>query len=210
MKYKAVLFDVDDTLLKTSAAKWAQHKHVAKKYYDVKLTDDRLKAHWGKPFDDMIQLLYGGVDTLEGMSAHFAKHELEFPKQMYEDTLPTIQALHDRGVVLGMVTSMRWEIARIEIKLLGLPLDYFAVLQGCDNTKFHKPDPRVFDPARAILAGQGITDRIVYVGDALGDFYAARDAGFDFIGVTTGFVNEAAFHKAGVRSSIGRLSQLLQ
>jgi phosphoglycolate phosphatase-like HAD superfamily hydrolase len=40
---------------------------------------------------------------------------------------------------------------------------------------------------------------VVYVGEALSDLQAARNAGLDFIGVTQGMVDEPAFREAGAR-----------
>ena len=38
-KYKIVIFDLDDTLLESRVAKWAQHTYVAKKFYNIDLTE---------------------------------------------------------------------------------------------------------------------------------------------------------------------------
>lgn len=46
---KVVLFDHDDTLVGTISTKWAEHKFIAKKYYQKELTDDEIRLHWGKP-----------------------------------------------------------------------------------------------------------------------------------------------------------------
>ena len=48
----------------------------------------------------------------------------------------------------------------------------------------------------------------VYVGDALSDFYAARDAGLHFIGVTTGLVDESSFRQSGAKRIIASLAEL--
>jgi phosphoglycolate phosphatase-like HAD superfamily hydrolase len=110
MKYRAVLFDLDDTLLKTSTIKWAHHKAVAKRFYNIDLTDE------------------------------------------------------------------------------------FFLLQGSDDEPAHKPDPRVFDRALELLKSKNISrTQVMYVGDALMDYYAARDAGIGFMGIATGFVSQEQF-----------------
>ena len=210
-KYNVVLFDIDDVLLKTSKVKWAQHKFVAKKYYNIDLTDATLGEHWGKPFHRMIEQLYEQADTPDNMAQNFARHELEFRKELMPDTLATLKTLHKTGVAMGLITSMRWEIAKIEIELLRLPLGYFAVVQGCDESEFHKPDPRVFDPALQTLAKLGYQDRtkIVYIGDAPGDFAAAHGAGLDFIGVATGLTTAQALRAAGAKRVVPKLRDIL-
>ncbi len=206
--YKAVIFDLDDTLVKTWVVKWQQHKFVAKKYFGVDLTDDALAEHWGKPFDAMVTELYKQNGTHEERRVHFSKHELDYPKQYQDDTLATLETLCRANLVMGIVTSMHKEGAFIDLNNLKMPTEYFAFIQGSDESEYHKPDPRVFDPAKKHLAEQDITDGIVYVGDALSDYQASRDAGLSFIGVTTGFVDEQTFRGAGAAHIISGLAEL--
>jgi FMN phosphatase YigB (HAD superfamily) len=125
-RYKAVLFDIDDTLLKTWVPKWRQHKWVAKHYYDINLSDETLRKHWGEPFDELAEVLYQGRGTREERRANFIRHELEFPKEWEPHALETIEALHEAGVALGLMTSMYWEGALVDLRNLRVPLDYFV------------------------------------------------------------------------------------
>ena len=45
LEIRAVLFDLDDTLLKTARIKWAHHKAVAAQY-GIELTDETLAQYW--------------------------------------------------------------------------------------------------------------------------------------------------------------------
>ncbi len=56
----------------------------------------------------------------------------------------------------------------------------------------------------------GINDKktILYVGDALNDFYAARGAGLDFVAVTTGLTDKDSFAQAGVNKVVTSLAEL--
>jgi beta-phosphoglucomutase-like phosphatase (HAD superfamily) len=60
MKYKAVLFDFDDTLVESRRMKWDHHKFAAKYFYNLDLTDDDIKEHWGKPMAELLRLLSFG------------------------------------------------------------------------------------------------------------------------------------------------------
>lgn len=44
-RYKAVIFDIDDTLLMTREPKWQQHIYVAKHYYDTDVSESDLLRH---------------------------------------------------------------------------------------------------------------------------------------------------------------------
>lgn len=70
-----------------------------------------------------------------------------------------------------------------------------------DDTPYHKPDPRVFEPALAWLKTQEvIPEEVTYIGDGLHDRSAALGAGFSFLGVETGLVSAEQFAEHSSRS----------
>ena len=204
-RYKAVLFDIDDTLLKTREPKWQQHKWVAKHYYNIELTDEVLRQNWGRPFDELTEVLYQGNGTPGERRANFLKHELEFPKDYEPFALDTIHRLHAAGLTMGLMTAMFKKGAKIDFKNLNFPVRYFATFQGSEATKYHKPDSRVFNPTLENLRLAGISDGIAYVGEAVSDYEAATKAGLDFLAITQGFANETDFGAAGVEHIFGNL-----
>jgi len=204
---RAVLFDLDDTLLKTAQIKWAHHKAVAAQY-DIDLTDETLARYWGMPFDQMIGYLYDHVDTVENMRAANRVLEPQFPKEIHDDTLTVLSMLALHGIVAGVVTSTNTEFAVADLQRLHVPDAAFLFVQGAEATSYHKPDGRVFDSALARLAGRGIRpSEVLYVGDALIDYQAAAHAGIQFVGVATGFVSIEQFQEAGA-SAIPHLGEL--
>ncbi len=210
MKYKAILFDLDDTLVQTSTVKWAHHKAVAKRFYNIDLTDEVLAKHWGMPFEPMMAIFYQNADTPENMLKANLSLEDEFPKTLQDDAIATVNALIDSGAQVGVITSINGHLARKDMERLGFPVEKFFMIQGADETTAHKPDPRVFDKALQILAEKKITAaETLYVGDALMDYYAARDAGLDFYGVTTGLVTQQQFEEEGAQSALS-LAKLLE
>jgi len=205
---RAVLFDLDDTLLKTARIKWAHHKAVAARY-GIELTDETLARYWGMPFDRMIGYLYNHADTVDNMRAANRALEPQFPKDIHDDTLAVLGTLALHGIVAGVVTSTNTEFAVADLGRLQVPDDAFVLVQGAEATPHHKPDGRVFDPALARLAELGISrSEVLYVGDALMDREAAVHAGIQFVGVATGFVGIEQFHEVGA-PAIPRLGELL-
>ncbi len=81
MKYKAVIFDFDDTLVESRAVKWAQHKTVAKKFYNIELSDEDMRTHWGKPFTELVSVLYKNSDTFENTHETIRSTRDEFRKK---------------------------------------------------------------------------------------------------------------------------------
>lgn len=200
---KAVFFDHDDTLVGTIGSKWKQHKHVAKTYYQKDLTDTELKEHWGKPLRELVCLLYGTDDADEAMSHNLAHHE-DFPKELFTATIDTLEQLHASGKRIGIITATSRFSFEHDLELHGVPQKLLDYTQTEDDTNYHKPDPRVFEPAVEWLKEQGIKpSEVVYIGDGLHDMRAALGAGFSFLGVETGLVTAEQFKAEGANSIPG-------
>ena len=190
---KAVLFDHDDTLVGTIGTKWAQHKHVASKYYGKELTDEEIKLHWGKPLRELVCLLYGTDDVEQAMANNTACHE-DFPKELFVASIPTLKHLKAAGKLIGIITATSRFSFEHDLTLHEVPQDLLNYTQAADDTPYHKPDPRVFEPALAWLDEQGVQpEEVVYIGDGLHDMKAALGAGFGFLGVETGLVTAEQF-----------------
>lgn len=202
----AVLFDMDDTIIKTLEVKMRQHKHFARERYGLDLHDELFHLHWGKPFHVFLENLYGGIDEVERIYAEYIKMSHLFPVELQEDTLQVLDQLHTADKRLGIVTATAREVVMRDLSLISFPFERLHKLQTSDDTPVHKPDPRVFEPILRHLRDTGMRGDVMYVGDALTDYYAARDAGLHFVGVTTGLVTAEQFRDAGATQVVDRLS----
>lgn len=195
----AVVFDLDDTLLRSREVKWNHHKAVASRIYGLEVTDEDLLQHWGRPFDELITMLYRSAASLDEMRAANLALEPEFPKSAMEGALELVEHLLERGVHVGVVTSANTAPAVADLIRTGFPVPNLLFVHGADVTRAHKPNPEVFAAARDALAGVGVAAaQTVYVGDALMDMAAAIGAGLEFVGVTTGLVAGEQFMREGV------------
>ncbi len=197
---QAVIFDHDDTLVGTIGPKWDQHKFVAKKYYGKDLTEAEIRQHWGKPLHELICLLYDTDDAEQAMAYNIEHHE-SFPKMLFAQTIPTLKALKQSGKKVGIITATSRFSFEHDLDLHRIPRELLDFTQTSEDTDFHKPDYRVFEPLIKWLDEQGIApSQVVYVGDGLHDMQAAVDAGFLFLGVQSGLVSAAEFDAAGASS----------
>lgn len=206
---KAVFFDHDDTLVGTIDAKWEQHKHVARTFYNKELTDNEIKEHWGKPLMELVCLLYGTDDVDQAMAHNTATHE-GFPKELFTATIPTLRHIQAAGKLIGIITATTRFSFEHDLELHQIPKDLLGYTQTADDTPYHKPDPKVFEPAVAWLAERHIRpDEVMYIGDGLHDMRAATGAGFNFLGVETGLVTAEEFLAENAKSipSIEYLTQ---
>ncbi len=205
---QAILFDHDDTLVGTIQAKWAQHKFLAKTFYGKDLTDNQLRIHWGKPLTLLIQHLYETEDINTAMSHNIATRD-QFPKQLFPSTIDTLKTLRTQGKKLGLVTATTRSSLNHDFETLGYAKEIFDYIQTEEDTKFHKPDPKVFEPALNWLAQNKILPHeVLYVGDHIKDMQAATGAGLHFIGVATGIISTKEFEEHHAKS-IQELSELL-
>ena len=115
-----------------------------------------------KKFGDMI------IKTLD------APEVLELTR-IYEDTLPNLIRLKNRGATLGIVTSNNVKHVKEVLHFLNIPESLFSVIIGNGDTTKHKPNP---DPIYKALEKLNISKGgVCYVGDALDDKNTAINAG---------------------------------
>lgn len=194
---KAVIFDWDDTLVGTIEGKWAQHKHVAKTFYNRELTDEDLSRYWGKPLTKLVRLLYAN-DNIEEVMNHLISVDKDFPKVLFDHTLGVVERLRANGRLVALVTAHNSFGLNQDFDDLGIPLGMFDYIQTEDDTSFHKPDPRVFESTIDWLKRKSILpDEAMYIGDGLHDREAAVGASMQFIGVATGLVSVDQFENVG-------------
>ncbi|MEU3244740.1 MULTISPECIES: HAD hydrolase-like protein [unclassified Streptomyces] len=201
LDYEAVVFDFDDTLVATMQVKWEHHREVARRWYGIDLTVEDFKANWGKPFNELIAVLYENSDTVENMRLANRSLNSHYPKKAHPGAVDVVVRLLDQGAEVAVVTSAEAGEVADDLSRLGFPAARIGYLQGADHTVRHKPDPAVFDPLKQHLRARGVSlSSTIYVGDALIDFCAARGAGLDFLGVATGMTSAEEFRVAGARS----------
>ncbi|HRN96532.1 MAG TPA: HAD hydrolase-like protein [Candidatus Levybacteria bacterium] len=209
---RAVLFDHDDTLVGTKESKWAHHKHVANQFYGKDLSDEDILPHWGKPLPELVGLLYGTDDIEQALINNTSCHE-QFPKILFDGTIPTLKDIKFQGKLTGLVTATTRFSLDHDLLVHGISKDLLDYIQTAEDTQFHKPDSRVFEPTIIWLSTQDIqVEQVLYVADGLHDMKAALGAGLQFLGVETGLTTRDQFLEHGVESiiSIAELSNILR
>lgn len=200
---KAVIFDYDDTLVGTYRVIWNLHKHIARTYYGIELTDLDIKAYWGRPVEELAQHYYKTEDVATGVK-RMLHHQDDFPKEKLPHTEPTLRHLKLANKLIGIVSATNRQILERDCIHTGVPIEIMDYIQTAEDTEFHKPDARVFDPMLKWAAQREITpSEVLYIGDGLIDLQAAGNAGLGFLGISTGLVTSEEFRKYGARSITG-------
>ncbi len=196
---KALLFDLDGTILDTYEIGYSLHyatarlmniKPPAKKKWDI---------HWGKRWSKFIKSIWPDVDVDEFKKIFIENGYSELPLPFVSNALSTLYFLKNNKYYIGTITNRKKESTERICKNLGIKLNLFDYVQCRDDYSVCKPYPKVFKPVIKELAQQGIKRKeIAYVGDTLFDWYASKNAGINFFAVLTGGKTAAEFMNAGV------------
>lgn len=200
MPYKAIFFDLDDTLCDETAAWRVCTAATAASCRDVlpdinapSLAQAYLECsdrfwHGLDPAEGMlpiqtirIQLWEEALRSLgvsdpslaEQMASDYGARRKARPVELFPDALPLLTALRDAGKRLVLITNGIQETHRERIAFLGLEA-YFHHTLISDAVGFAKPDARVFHHALR-LAGCEASEAAM-VGDALKNDIAGAEA----------------------------------
>ncbi len=191
---KAIIFDLDDTLIQTSKAKYSAIKHAAKTFYDLEINDQEIKSHWGKPFELFMKDLFGGIDETEKIISNYYSIRNDFPTPSYPGTHEALAKLKN-SFQLGIVTAATRHMTIEDLGIAKLDHTIFDYIQTSEDTNSHKPDPKVFLPIVAKFQDRGIANtELLYVGDSLNDYYAASGAQIKFVGIADRTTPRDDFH----------------
>lgn len=180
---KAVILDFDDTLCPTEAAGFAMENEALRLMGRPAQGRTVHQQTWGQSVFDAIRVRSPGIDAEQFRSVI----EKLWPRWVAEgrmDAVPAanlraLDALVTAGYELYLLTSRtQSELRHILAPDHELASRIRAFYHG-DMTRYHKPDPRVFD---AVFLAHGLRPaECVYVGDTPSDAQAAKGAGMYFI-----------------------------
>lgn len=188
---KAILFDLDGTLLDTHDLILESMQHAVKEVLRKEIPPEHLMAKVGQPLTtqmwDFTQSQELHDELLRVYRAYNAvKHDgMVRPFDGVEDTL---QTLVDQGFPVGVVTSKRHEAAMQGLRLFGLER-FLSCMIGADDWPEHKPDPGPVVHGAQLL-GLG-ADACMYVGDSPYDIQAGNSAGCTTAAALWGMFSEA-------------------
>ena len=197
--YKAVIFDLDGTLLDTLKDLANSVNYALREFGYPERTTDEVRRFIG---NGVIKLMKraapDGIDeeAFEKCFNTFRSHYLE---HMYDNTKPyegimeMLSILKEKGVKTAVVSN------KLHSGVVGLCEDFFGgqltSAYGVNTEDERKPQPKNVFKALSDL-GVG-AEETVYVGDSEVDVQTAKNAGLECIGVTWGFRSEEELREAG-------------
>lgn len=198
MKYKAVIFDLDGTLLNTLGDLHAAVNYALKKNGMPERTIGDVRRFVG---NGVAKLIYRSVPegadpatVLKDFRGYYGSHcrDLTAP---YDGVCNLLTELEKRGIMTAVVSN------KLESAVKVLCREYFgdgfAAVVGDVDDRARKPSP---DPVMKAVADMGISaDETVYVGDSEVDVLTAHNCNMDCIAVTWGFRDKNTLFEAGAK-----------
>ncbi len=196
-RLRAVLFDVDGTLLDTRDA-WVAAFDAGLAAIDKTSMPGSEAAQWiGTPIEVIYAERCGlaGDELVRAVRA-FQRVEAESVREGMRAYPRIREALGDlRAWKLAAVTNKRQDTSIEALRVTGL-LPFFALVLGGDSVPRKKPAP---DPILRAAATLGVApEDCAVVGDTENDVRAGKAAGARSIGVTWGYGTRARLEAAGV------------
>jgi phosphoglycolate phosphatase len=179
MKYTAVFFDWDGTLVNSLDIIVRAHNHVREAFGLEKWEMIDYFGTASQSARDLYPKIYGAESdkAMTLLYDYLGKHHLDYtvPLEGAEDLLKALKA---KGIVMGVVSNKRHDVLNKEIEHMKWDR-YFASVIGAGYAAADKPHP---DPLLIAIKEAGLTgmpDGLLYVGDTETDLRVAEGVGCD-------------------------------
>lgn len=200
MPIKAVIFDLDGTLLNT-LDDLAASVNAALAQHDLPVRrPDEVRSFVGNGVRKLIERavpeqgenhpLFGQV--YDAFVAHYAEHSRD-KTCPYDGVMDALDAMLADGLKLAIVSN-KIDFAVKELSRLYFGKRMLAAI-GDDPGRARKPAPDSVFAAMQIMGVSG--DEAVYVGDSDVDVFTAHNAGLPCLAVSWGFRSEESLREAG-------------
>ena len=184
---KAILFDLDGTLIDSTEPILTGFKEAFKSFGRVAPSDEFIKELIGHPLDYMFDKL--GIkkeqidDFIEAYKNSYVKNYLD-GTTLLPGCKSAIEAAYERGFVIASVTTKGHKTSEILLEHLGVG-KYFTSIVGRDDVEHPKPHP---EPILKALSTLNVNpEKSMMIGDTPMDANAAKSAGAMSFGVCCGY-----------------------
>ena len=196
--YKAVIFDLDGTLLNTLTDLYNSVNYALGSFGFPERTIDEIRSFVGNGIKKLMERSTPvgtdeetNAECLDVFREHYLLHMADNTAP-YEGVNELIEKLRESGIKTAVVSN------KLHSAVVGLCKDYFPSIEeaiGVSVEEERKPNPV---NVLKVLRIFGITaDECIYVGDSEVDVQTAHNASLKCIGVTWGFRDEEELIKNG-------------
>ena len=202
-KYKAVLFDLDGTLLDTLDDLTDSVNVILERYGFPRQERKEVRRYLGNGSERLMRAVLPKNINEADFAKYLEEYKVYYEGHKEEKTGPypgipeLLWELHRRGLKIGVVSN------KFDLAVKGLCKKYFSpCIDGAvgemESAGIHrKPAPDMVFAAAEWL-GVAIED-CLYVGDSEVDILTAENAGMDCVSVCWGFRDEGELREAGAK-----------
>lgn len=196
---KAVLFDFDYTLVDSSDAILHCFYTATDQLELTRKASGSIKSSIGMTLENMYKKLYS--EDVQNTEEFIRLYMIEADKSatdmttFFSDAEELLTFLRKEQFKIGIVSTKNR--SRINESLVKYNMDqYFDIVIGGEDVKEHKPSPEGIQ--KAIEELHLTLEDIIYVGDSLFDFNAAKNAQVLFYAVLNGMTDKKTFVEQGL------------
>jgi len=207
---KAVLFDLDGTLIDSYPAITASVNHVRSLHRLRPLSVAEVIPHVGRGPTHLLEGTVGRGDPADNAAAYRAHHPTVMNTsltQLLPGAAQTLAGLKAHGLKVGICSNKPVAFTRELVRFLGIA-DSLDLVLGPEDVGRHKPAPDMLLQAMDRL---GVSpDQTLYVGDMVVDIQTARSARVRVWVVPTGSETPEALDLAGPDRRLRNLQEVLE
>lgn len=207
---KAVIFDLDGTLLNTLSDLAASVNFALRSCGYPERSIDEVRSFIG---NGVIMLMHRSVPKntseadekacFEKFRAHYLEH-MEDTTAPYDGVNELIQTLEEKGIGTAVVSN------KLDAGVKGLCKKHFPHLRcafGVSNESERKPSAVNVNRALDLLGAK--KEEALYVGDSEVDVQTAKNAGVEIVGVTWGYRSRELLLSCGAKHIVDRPEEIL-
>jgi phosphoglycolate phosphatase len=208
-RYRAVLFDLDGTLVDSYAA-LAEAVNYARREHGLDgLGEERIRKFVGDGLEKLLQRAFESSDVPTSVRTAFEARYDEIccsESRVLSDVESTLEELSRMGLPMAVCTNKPTSFSVKILEALGLARHFLAIV-GPDLAGARKPDARHL--LRTLAATNCAPEQALFVGDMPIDVEAARNSGIDVAVVGTGSSTAEELRAAHADHYLDRFSDLL-
>lgn len=185
---RAVLFDVDGTLLDTFDFIYGAFEHAFEVHGVPPMTREEISQLMGGPLEEVYGMMAAEFDAKALTETHrtFQTNNLPLAK-LFPSTIEVLMALQAREIKIGAVTTRSLRTSVRSLEMTGIA-GYFDVIISAEDVQNLKPHPEPLLMALDLLAVS--REAAIMVGDTAADIQAGKNAGVRTVAALYGFGGE--------------------
>ena len=210
LRYRAVLFDLDGTLVDSYAALAEAVNYARREHGLPELPGGRIRDFVGDGLERLLQRAFHPIEVPRSAEMAFEQRYDEIcceESRVLADVASTLGDLHSSRVTMAVCTNKPTAFSRKILEFLELA-QYFRAIVGPDLAGARKPDAQ--HVLHTLAAADIRREDALFVGDMPIDVRAARNSGIDVAVVPTGSSSPEELRASEPDHYLDRFSDLLK